>query len=116
VQTLAWNQLTDWHQYDWIVFGTKSPEFLVSRKDLPSTCTSHKLVMDLCVPRNVEPALGRDSRVTLLNIDQINRMLKIRRQRLTHVLSDAEQMICNASRKQIYLFSEKEKAKMRCIA
>ena len=42
--------------------------------------------MDLCVPRNIDPKIGQDSRITLLNIDQINRLLKIRYRRMTHLL------------------------------
>ncbi|MBO0236810.1 hypothetical protein, partial [Vibrio parahaemolyticus] len=68
-----WNCLENWHEYDWIVLGTKSPEFLIRNDGLDAVALSHKLVIDLSVPRNADPAIARHPKITLLNIDQINR-------------------------------------------
>lgn len=108
-ETLVWDKFTCWHEYDWIIFGTKSSEYLLNKKDIPSHVQGNKLIIDLCVPRNVEPSLKKEKGITLLNIDQINRSLKVRKKNMTHLLSKAEKMISESSRKQTNLFLEKER-------
>lgn len=92
---MEWKHLARWHLYDWVIFGTKSPHPLV--KGLPEECVGRKLIIDLCVPRNVDPKVGRDARVTLLNIDQINRILRVRKQQISHLLTQAEDLIATTA-------------------
>ena len=67
--------------------------------------------MDLCVPRNVEPKIAQDSRVTLLNIDQINLLLKIRHRRMNHALAEAEQRVASAAHQHAARVSQKPNLK-----
>jgi glutamyl-tRNA reductase len=113
---LDWEQLSQWPAYDWIIFGTKSSEHLISKKDLAEKSIGHKLLIDLCVPRNVDPNLGRDPRITLMNIDQINRSLNIRRQRMMTLLSHAEDIVHSDTKRQIELFSKKELKRHQIVA
>ena len=116
LKVLGWNRLQDWVDYDWILFGTKSPDYLISKKDLVGKPMSHKLIIDLCVPRNVDPALGRHPDITLLNIDQINRTLNTRRQRMMKALLEAEGLVHSETKRQIELFREKELRRDRILA
>lgn len=116
VGLVEWNQLNTWHHYDWIVLGTKFPDFLISHHSLNALSLSHKLVIDLSVPRNVDPLIAKHPKITLLNIDQINRRLKIRRKSLCHSLLAAEQLIAESISTQMKLFTEKEKNRLRICA
>ncbi|HEV8053123.1 MAG TPA: glutamyl-tRNA reductase [Parachlamydiaceae bacterium] len=113
---IEWNNLDTWHQYDWVILGTKSSEFLIQNEGLASLALSHKLVIDLSVPRNADPAIARHPKITLLNIDQINRRLKIRRKSLSNSLQVAEQLVIETINAQMKLFSEKEKNRLRICA
>lgn len=108
LSVLEWSCISDWHQYNWIIFGTKAPHFLINRANLPESCTNAKLIIDLCVPRNVEPQLSRDPRITLLNIDQINRILRVRKQQMSHTLLQAEQLVAAAAEQHVHLFHAKK--------
>lgn len=108
VRPLNWNNLSGWHEYNWVIFGTKAPEYLIKHSDLPSQKFSQKLIIDLCVPRNVEPILGLAPGITLLNIDQINRILNARKQHMTQTLNRAETLIAAAAKQHIALFKEKD--------
>ncbi|MBA3721376.1 MAG: glutamyl-tRNA reductase [Parachlamydiaceae bacterium] len=108
IKLLDWAYLSKWHEYDWIIFGTKSPEYLVRLSDLPNDLIGSKLIMDLCVPRNVEPKIGQNSNVTLLNIDQLNQMLVVRNQYANQILEEAEAMIYNSAYQHINSYLEKE--------
>ncbi|WP_068467485.1 glutamyl-tRNA reductase [Candidatus Protochlamydia phocaeensis] len=116
IDLLEWSQLNDWHQYDWIIFGTKSPDYLIKRKDVAKDLAGHKLIMDLCVPRNVEPQLGQDPRITLLNIDQINRLLRIRHRCMTHTLAEAERRVIQATHLHTNRYLHNEQSKITLLA
>ncbi|MBA3957941.1 MAG: glutamyl-tRNA reductase [Parachlamydiaceae bacterium] len=108
-QILEWQHLADWYYYDWIIFGTKAPHHLISPSNLPNHFLNQKLLIDLSVPRNVDPQLGRNPRLTLLNIDQINRILRVRKQQMSHMLVLAEDIVeCNA-RQYVDLFCNKQR-------
>lgn len=105
---LDWSERVNWPEYDWIIFGTKAPHHLIGPAQLPE-CKSRKLIIDLSVPRNVAPQIGRHSQITLLNIDQINRILRVRRKQMTHTIHQAEQLVAGAAQQSISLFHEKER-------
>ncbi len=113
---LDWPRLNDWANYDWIIFGTKSPDYLIKKEHTNNGLVKRKLIMDLCVPRNVDPSLGKDERITLLNIDQINRSLKIRRQRMNESLVKAEHIVTEATRLHVQLFHQRGLNPLRIVA
>jgi len=114
VNTLTWDRLPSWIDFDWIVCGTKASDFLITRNDLEKRDTvSRKLLIDLCVPRNVDPQLGKT--FNLLNIDQINKSLKSRRHSLTESLAKAEDLIVRASAQHIRQFKMREIHKLQLV-
>lgn len=116
IDFLPWAKLCTWKEYDWIIFGTKSPDYLIRRQEIHNQDIGKKLVMDLCVPRNVEPKLGQDPRITLLNIDQINKLLKTRHRNMTHILAEAEQRVALATSQHANRYAEKIQSKFTVLA
>lgn len=116
LEILTWNDLTKWHNYDWIILGTKSPHHLITSKQMPGKEISHKLILDLSVPRNVEPGIARHPQITLLNIDQINRMLTFRKQKMFHTLCQAELYVVEVTKQQTTLFRQKQQNRERLLA
>lgn len=108
LKLLPWQCLNKWPDYDWIILGTKSPNFIITEKDTPPDLFNPKLIMDLSVPRNVEPALSRNENITLLNIDQINDLLEMRKQKMTHMLTKTEEIIATETFNKIRVFKQKE--------
>lgn len=106
VTPVPWEPET-WSNYDWIVFGSKANNYLVEpcqQNKLPSK----KLVMDLSVPRNVHPLLAKDPQVTLLNIDQLNRLLSSRQKRLQDSIEKADNMVSVLSERHLGLYQQKQ--------
>lgn len=69
LEMLPMESLQAWSNFDVVFFGTKSPKPLIRATDWRPR--AHKpLVMDFCVPRNVDPALSHF--VHLVNIDEID--------------------------------------------
>lgn len=106
IAIFEWEKLSSWHTFDWILFGTKSPSYLVSSRNVPEQL-SRKLIMDLSVPRNVEPQIGREH--ALFNIDQVNRTLHSRKQKMFHFLEDAHSKIKISTQYHLNKFLEKNK-------
>jgi glutamyl-tRNA reductase len=85
IQPLAWSRLDRWLEYDVAIFATKSPVPLIwahewrPRWPLP-------LLIDLSVPRNVDPALAHFARI--INIDALDAQVAqarfIRREAVAH--------------------------------
>lgn len=109
VQALEWERRAEWVNYDWIIFGTKSPEYLLTPDHLTKETLSQKLIMDLCVPRNVDPKVGCHPQITLLNIDQINRMVRARAHKTTKLLMQAETSISHSVKIHAELHQSKKK-------
>jgi glutamyl-tRNA reductase len=107
IALLDWNHINEWHHYDWIIFGTKSPDYIITKKHIPSHI-SMKLIVDLSVPRNVDPQINQDSRITLLNIDQLNHTLKDRFQEMNQSICQAEKMVAEDTKYQVKLFKQKQ--------
>lgn len=116
VHHLNWSKLKHWYEYDWIIFGTKSPEYLISSKELNGCAFGKKLVLDLCVPRNVDPKLSFDPRLVLLNIDQINSSLNMRTTQMTRDLEEAEQRVIQESLQQAARYEVKSAKKIELFA
>jgi glutamyl-tRNA reductase len=116
IHAIEWNELKNWHHFDWIIAGTKAPHFLIQKDSLSNLKLDQKLIIDLSVPRNIDPVIARHPQVTLLNIDQINRRLKIRRKTLSNSLQIAEQLVIETIHAQMKLFQEKEKSRLRICA
>lgn len=107
VQVLDWKELTSWHEYDWIIFGTKSNEYIFTPKALNVPFSTNKLLVDLSVPRNVDPHVAEDPRLTLLNIDQLNGTLTQRRQQMNDFLFKVEELICDFTQRHTFIFNRK---------
>lgn len=107
ISILDWQDQEKWNFYDILVFGTKSTQFLLDHA-LPGTI-SHKLVLDLSVPRNVDPKVGKFPNISLLNIDQLNKTIeRKRRQKKMFVAEVENRVISKAVASQIDIFRLKE--------
>ena len=104
VKPVMWNPEA-WQEYDWVISGTKTDRYLVKPKKL----NEKKLIMDLSVPRNVDPILAKDPNVVLLNIDQLNRLLASGQRRLKDALNKADLLVKERSVRHTELYQEKSK-------
>lgn len=103
-QVLPWNGAI--FDYDLIIYGTKAPHYLLTEA---TAARSKKLVIDLSVPRNVDPEISRSPGITLLNIDEINRSIDVRKKlRAKFLLRLKTPLLEEAVHRQIHLYRKKE--------
>jgi len=106
MHVLPWENLSLWHAYDIIIFGTKCPHYLIRKNQIPPL-HSQKLLIDLSVPRNVEPCLSAHPFIRLINVDQIALDRKSC-EKATEVAKLETQHISQAVEKQMTLFRLRE--------
>lgn len=91
---LEWDQLTSWIDYDWIIIGTKSPDYLLECAHLlPQKAQSKKLLIDLSVPRNIDPQMNEKEGIRILNIEQIQPLVKHATYQKTAWVEEAESLV-----------------------
>lgn len=92
VAYLPWKQRHEWNQFDWIIYGTASPEPILLADHIRETTKNH-LIFDLSVPRNVEPCIAKFPNISLWNIDQINARIHFTQQNQRKALIFAEKAV-----------------------
>lgn len=106
---LDWNNIDRLDEFDWLIFGTKASDFLLTKQALKHSFKNSKLIIDLSVPRNVDPEVDKDPRITLLNIDQLNCSLTERRQQMNHFLCHAEELVHHFTEIHMDLFLQRQR-------
>jgi glutamyl-tRNA reductase len=93
-----------WPEFSCIITATKSPTFLLRRQDLP--LTGNKLLIDLAVPRNIDPALASDS-ICVVNIDDLAALQREKEERVQHMLLQAEHYLISYAEQHTSSFKQK---------
>lgn len=101
IGVVPWGSFTG---FDILVFGTSAGKWLVTEKDLGEHLP--ELILDLSVPRNVDPCLGRS--LKLINIDQINKLIAAK----TLITYPREELVATLSLQYIEAFRKRREAKL----
>lgn len=101
---LEWNNLDCWDNFDAVICATNCPNYLLSQK---REVITPKLILDLSVPRDVDPRIGKNESVTLFNIDQVNKMVRKKRQLHLPHLSTLSQKVYTQACRQYQIFQHK---------
>ncbi len=104
ISFLPWDQLHDCPCFDGAIVATKSPHFLA----LPSHIKNDhpQMMIDLSVPRNIDPQLPNHFPITLLNVDQLNQVLDTTRKFKAQEIGRLKtSLIAQAVERQTSLFS-----------
>ena len=94
-----------WQEYDVIISATKHSEYILKsaiRK------TEHKmLLLDLSIPRSIDPAVSKDPKTTLLNIEDIAFLFEEKRSVYKTELQSCEQAVRSCVDRYFVLYREK---------
>ncbi len=104
VRAIHWEQLGEWKQMDWVIVGTKAPDYLLTK----AAQGKKRLLVDLSLPRNIDPALGQIPNTLLLNIDQINHAVDSSTSHAREAIQTAEWRIRECVNRQVALFIRRE--------
>ncbi len=113
---LGWDHLQEWLQYDLIICGAIGDDYIIKREDVDGchVLNSNRLILDLAVPRNVDPQIAHHPQIHLLNIDEISRLSEHSFEPIK--MGCVLQKIRSEVKKQIQLFHEKSTPFQACIS
>ncbi len=106
-KSLPWEHIDEWKNYDLVILGTKCPHFVIDRA--PLQLEKQILLIDLSVPRNVDPKVGRHPQIKLHNIDQIARLIRHKEEFETEAISAA-------AHRQVAIFNLKELQRLNAFS
>lgn len=93
---LPWRELHDsWQNFRWVISATKSPSYILTQKS-----QNAHLLVDLAVPRNIDPAVESID-TKLLNIDDLQLLLAKRKALLQQNIQLADTHVQMAVKRQI---------------
>jgi glutamyl-tRNA reductase len=104
---IDWSEIASWKKYPLVVCGTNQPEYLVTESQLGEQVQT-RLIIDLCVPRNVDPRLGTHPEITLLNIEGINELLQAKAGRHDQEIFFCKEQVRHLVERQLAIYKQKE--------
>lgn len=94
-----------WQEYDVIISATKDLEYVLKNTVRK---TEHKmLLLDLSIPRSIDPALSNDSKTILLNVEDIASLFEEKRSIYKTELMSCEKAVRSCVERYFILYREK---------
>ncbi len=110
-----WSILPNWQNWDLIICASNQHEHVL--KEDSGVCyqteKSH-LMIDLSVPRNLDPSFARRSSVHLFNMEQIGHLVDVRRRYHLHETGRSQELIEASVARLLKVFYEKNTRKCAC--
>lgn len=98
------SEIENWHQYEGVIAATHCEDYLI--KSMPEEAKT-RLILDLSVPRSVDPSFTRNSKLTLLNMEQIGAFFESCRSERFSEIQTVKSFLREAVEKYIALYEKK---------
>ncbi len=82
IPVLSFDQIDSWVDFDMVISASHSSEYLLNAKQIPEdlSLVKTRLVVDLSLPRNVDPLIEKNPLITLFNIEEVNKFIEEKQQ------------------------------------
>jgi glutamyl-tRNA reductase len=108
LKVIHFSEILTWLSYDFIICGTNFSEYLISNADLSSKeVLESKLILDLSVPRNVDPSVALHPQITLMNMEEVGHLIERKQLRDNVQIRVAESWVWRQAERQVELFHRK---------
>ena len=112
LKLLPWQKLSAWKDYPLVICASNAPHHIVCAPF--DKGHSARLVFDLSMPRNVDPALSRHPELTLINMEQLTGMMESRQSKNALEIDRAESIILKGVHRYVQAFQQKEGRVFAC--
>ena len=106
-KVVSWEELDSWQHYDMVISATEAADYALTAPSTRPECRT-RLIVDLSLPRIVDPAIKAQAGITLLNIEEMESLLDKNKRQAPLVLQEVEEMIRQEVIKQLDIFERKE--------
>lgn len=103
-RNLPWSDKRKWVEYDWVIAATTADSYQLVPADLQQN-TKTSLLIDLSVPRNIDPKLGKH--IELINIDQVNDLLREHSSFMRGLEQEVEVWVGESAQRYVEMFHDR---------
>jgi glutamyl-tRNA reductase len=119
LRLLPWEHLSLWPQFHMVVCGTNQKDYLIHKRqalyfDEPARVIPTSLIIDLSMPRSVEPSLGLHPQISLFNIEEMNALITQKQKIKRQDASAIDTMILDMSKRYHASFALKQHRMSPC--
>lgn len=109
VQSFSWDKLATWTDFPMVVCGSKSSEFVLKADRILENFSQvrSRLIIDLSLPRNVDPSIAKSPLITLFNIEEIEKFIDQKYRTSFQKQREVEKKIEDLTSQQVLLFQKK---------
>jgi glutamyl-tRNA reductase len=109
IHVMGWEKLSSWPEFSMVISGTNQSGYLMSADQIVHPMHT-QVILDLSVPRNVDPKIGRHPQITLLNIEEVCQLLQEKEGKHREGLQACKEKLRLLVERQMRIFHEKEEA------
>ncbi|MBS3905364.1 MAG: glutamyl-tRNA reductase [Simkania sp.] len=113
ISMVGWEALSSWRRWDVVICATHQSGYLL-RQDHHGSSHRH-LLIDLSIPRLIDPALERDPMNHLLNMEEIAAIVDGRRRHLLQQVDASQAALENSVLQYLERFQEKRARRSVCV-
>ncbi|MBM3198923.1 MAG: hypothetical protein FJZ58_06715 [Chlamydiae bacterium] len=116
ITLLSWKEISTFAAFDIVIVGSQGGEYLLTWDQLPKGVSSlqTKLVIDMGVPRLVDPMIGKHPLITLINMEELGSCLEKKRTISLQEESGIKQYIEGMVLRQETLFLQGRQRALSC--
>lgn len=114
LRLIDWQNLSLWQEFPVVICGTNAAIYQTSDYllttfplDRVQDVVQTRLVIDLCVPRNVDPRIGRHPQITLFNIEEIGGLIQTKEGKFLEEVQLCKEHLHFLVEKQLSIYHER---------
>ncbi len=117
MRSLEWQEISSWKNYEVVICGTNQKEYLLDAKHIISFSEEirNRLIIDLSMPRSVDPYLSRHTKISLFNIEEIFQLVEQKQKLSQDVCETVKDKIGSLVQNQWILYGNKKKKRLSCV-
>ncbi len=105
VSIIDGSSLDVWSEYDLVICGTHNSGYMIS--EVPEVVKT-RLMLDLSVPRGISPELNRCPFLTLLNMEEVGKLVEHERKERSREIASIQKQVSASVERQIEIFHDKQ--------
>ncbi len=113
IQIMSWNELPGFRNWDVVICATQHPTYVIGQDH--QGAIKPQLLIDLSVPRLIDPLIAKDPRVHLINIEALATMVDSKRRRFLKQVGDSQTFLETAVEGYLDRFQQKTARRSVCV-
>jgi glutamyl-tRNA reductase len=117
MKLFPWEDMDNWTQFDMVIAGSKSSNYILKANQIrkEKSLIKTKLIVDLSMPRNVDPLIEKNPHITLFNIEEIGGFIEQRQRISLQEKKEIGGKLEVEAARQIEIYTKSRKQVLACV-